>query len=184
MQSSLKRKKKKELNRTDRARILWWLCFAILLTCFLSFLNTWSLRKSKQKVSLLFTDLLKNNTSVHVLSAVGMHASPLQEAEWIQAHPSENFILMLGFCLTWFYCQFMLWFKKWANTEGNSSFTVAGKNEVTLGNASWTLVSHLGWEKLPWNMHGNSCHLGNLFITVVNQQPVFQYHSLKCITVD
>lgn len=27
-------KKKKELNRTDRARILWWLCFAILLTCF------------------------------------------------------------------------------------------------------------------------------------------------------
>ena len=45
-------------------------------------------------MTLLFTDLLINNTSVHDLSAVGGHASPLQEGEWAQAHPSDNFFLM------------------------------------------------------------------------------------------
>lgn len=96
-------------------------------------------------MTLLFTDLI-NATPVDsfpFLSAVDMYTSRLQEPEWAQAHPLDNFVSTLEFCLTCFYCQF----KKVRKQKGKSSLAVDGKNEVSLGNASRASVSHLGWEK-------------------------------------
>lgn len=46
---------------------------------------------------------------------------------------------------------------------------MTGKNEVSLGNASGALVSHSGWEKFPWHVHGNSCQYGNLSVMILNR---------------
>lgn len=43
---------------------------------------------------------------------------------------------------------FLLSVRKTEETQkGNGSLAVVGKNEMSLGNASRALVSHLGWEK-------------------------------------
>lgn len=59
-------------------------------------------------MTLLFTDLIITTPvdSFPFQSAVDMYTSPLQEPEWAQAHPLDNFVSMLEFCLTCFYCQF------------------------------------------------------------------------------
>lgn len=61
MQSSLKRKKRVEQDWQSQDIVV--ASFAILLICILSFLNTWCSKKSRQKMTLAVTDLIKHNTS-------------------------------------------------------------------------------------------------------------------------
>lgn len=68
--------------------------------------------------------------------------------------------------------------------KGSNCLTLIRKSEVSLGNASRALVSHLGPEKWPWHLHRRSCQFGNLFVTVGTQWPLFQYHSLIFITAN
>lgn len=105
----------------------------------------------------------KNNNktnSFYFLSGVDMHVSPLQEPVWAQVGPLHSFALMLGFCLTYFYCGFLLWLTAVSTQKGTGSRTASGKNEVSLGSASRILESLLVWERVPWHMCRHSCHLG------------------------
>lgn len=55
--------------------------------------------------------------------------------------------------------------------KGSNCLTLIRKTEVSLGNASRALVSHLGGGgrgKWPWRLHRSSCQFGNLFVTVGN----------------
>lgn len=71
-----------------------------------------------------------------------------------------------------------------ANTGGpQAQARCDRKREVSPDNASGALGSHLGWEKLPWDVCRNPYQSGNLFVTIVNQLFLFPYQLLKLITV-